>query len=394
MTQRIVVRWLYQGGGSFAGPVEVCWGADGRITRLSSSRDRALDVVVFPGLVNAHAHLQLRSRPGLPRDFVPWVRAVMRDQRSRHASDLGRSVEQNARALLREGVTAVGEIDSTGCSVAALARVGATGRCYQEVTGFHLRGAAAGRWIRERDRMTAGRVRPGLSPHAPYSISADLLRAALRSRRYVSIHLAEVADEQELLRRGRGPFRDLLAELGRLPDGWRAPGVGAVEWLAMHDALRPTTQLVHCQHLLRGDAERIAASGAGITVCPGTITWFRRPAPPIERWLRLGIPVSLGTDSAASNTELSMRRELAQAARLWPGLSPVDLLALATEGGARVVGCPGLGRIRRGLPFDAFAVDVAGRSPVDVLQDFVHGQSDAARVWLAGRAVRVPARRR
>jgi len=89
---------------------------------------------------------------------------------------------RHLRALLRSGCTAVGEIDSTGCSPAALRSVPVAGRCYRELLGFDLGPRQAAALVRERS--SAGRVAgcpPGLSPHAPYSVSAALFRAARRT---------------------------------------------------------------------------------------------------------------------------------------------------------------------------------------------------------------------
>lgn len=191
-------------------------------------------------------------------------------------------------------------------------------------------------------------------------------------------------EEQQFLRTGRGPFAELLRELGRLPAGFRPPGVGAVRHLDRLGVLALRTQLVHCQELERGDAALIARAGASIVVCPGTIEWFRRPAPPVPAWLRAGICVALGTDSRASNTGLSMQRELRRAAALWPSLSPATLLQMATAAGGRALGAVDAGRLRPGARAD-FCI-VAGEGPRErILAAFVHGRAPVLGTWLCGR---------
>jgi cytosine/adenosine deaminase-related metal-dependent hydrolase len=270
-------------------------------------------------------------------------------------------VRASLAELLAEGVAAVGEIDSSGVSWRELERSSMAGRCYRELTGFHLATAAARALVRERwPQARSGPCAAGLSPHAPYSVSAALFAAAAARSRHLSIHCAEAAEEQDFLRRGRGPFADLLASLGRLPTGFRAPGVGAVRWLEQLGVMRPGTQLVHCQELERGDAARIAGAGASIVVCPGTIEYFGRRQPPVRSWLRAGIPVALGTDSRASNRGLSMRAELQVAARLWPELTPRQLLAMATTAGGRSLGRPRLGRLQVGDRADLLVLPSCG----------------------------------
>ncbi|MCK5943856.1 MAG: amidohydrolase family protein, partial [Planctomycetes bacterium] len=343
------------------------------------------DVAVLPGLVDAHAHLQLGPLARAERRFLPWVRKVMASRADATANDLRQQAERHLHELLESGTTAVGEIDSTGESPAALRRVPFAGRCYRELTGFHLRGAAASALVRERWPRDCGRALPGLSPHAPYSVSADLLRAAAARTRHLAIHCAELPEEQLFLREGRGPFADLLRSLGRLPEGFRAPRCGAVRHLERLGVLRETTQLVHCQELEPGDPARIARSGASIVVCPGTIEYFRRTPPDVVGWLRRGIPVALGTDSRASNEAMSMRRELRLAARMWPSLSPSELLRMATSHGGRALGAP-VGALARGRRADLLVVP-SGPDWEATLGSFVHGRRAIERVVLAGASV-------
>jgi cytosine/adenosine deaminase-related metal-dependent hydrolase len=342
-------------------------------------------------LVNAHAHLQLEPLDQPVRTFLPWVAAVMASRGERSAADHRRIALHSLRELLRSGTTAIGEIDSTGHTVAALRRLPMAGRCFRELTGFHLQQREARALVRERFPSDAGSMLPGLSPHAPYSVSPDLMRAAAARTRNLAIHCAELPEEQQFLRTGRGVFADLLRKLGRLPEGFRAPGCGAVRWLEQLGVLRASTQLVHCQELERGDVARIAAAGASIAVCPGTIDYFERTPPPVSKWRQLGIPVALGTDSHASNRGLSMRRELALAAAFWPELAPQELLRMATESGGRALNGP-FGGLRRGRRADFLTV-AAQASWSDTLSAFVHNLLPVSGVVLAGTTHRIHADR-
>lgn len=375
-------------GDTFLSPGELAWDQRGRITSLRRPRTlrHVRDVLLLPGLVDAHAHLQLpplRERP--PGDFVDWIGAVLLARGAMTEASLRERTRWSLRELLRSGCTAVGEIDSIGSSPAVLSAVGFAGRCYQEVTGFHLDRAASAALVRTRRQPGTPACPFGLSPHAPYSVSPPLFHEARRATRALSIHVAELPEEQQLLRTGRGPLRDLLASLGRLPHDYRPPGVAAVRYLERLQLLHPSTLLVHCQELEPGDAARIAANGSPIVVCPGTIRWFDRSPPPVEDWLRRGIGVALGTDSRASNRSMSMSDELALAAQMWPSLGPASLFAMATCHGGRALSRPGLGRLVRGGRADFFAVAADGRAPGSILEGFVHGQLVPECTWLRGR---------
>ena len=376
-------------------PGEIEWDARGVITAVRRARGPVQDLLVMPGLVDAHVHLQLEPLAVIERQFLPWVRAVMAARAGRTRRLDRASAVASLRQLLAAGTTAIGEIDSTGLSPAALRQVPLRGRCYQELTGFHLDSRAARARIAERALSAVGNSAAGLSPHAPYSASAALIQAAAMRRRPLAIHCAEVPEEQQFLRQGTGPFAALLAQLGRLPAGFRAPGVGAVRYLQTLGVLGPRTQLVHCQELERGDVRILVEARSPVVVCPGTIEWFGRTPPPVATWLRAGLVVALGTDSRASNTTLSMPAEMARAAAFWPDVDPADILQMATANGAKSLALRHVGRIARGLSADLCAV-AAGHEDADrLLAEFVHGARPIAATWLAGvqhRAQRVEPR--
>ncbi|MBL8755198.1 MAG: amidohydrolase family protein [Planctomycetes bacterium] len=384
---RLAARWIALDADHWLEGGEIVWSAEGRIVSVRRARKgtRLEDVAVMPGLVNAHVHLQLPALAQRPESFVPWIGAVLAARAASTAADERRRIGAALVALTEEGCLAVGDIDSTGTSTARLAGADMRGRCYRELTGFHLDRAGARALLRERPTLPRSRAATagGYSPHAPYSVSAELFRAAVATRAPLAIHCAEVPLEQQFLRTGRGPFAELLARLGRLPPGFRAPGMGAVRWLERLGALTTRTQLVHCQELERGDVARIAQSGAAIVVCPGTIEYFGRTPPPVPKWLAAGIPVALGTDSRASNTGLSLRREMARALELWPGLTPVQVLAMATTNGARALCRPGLGRLRPGGHAD-FCTLPAQATVAATRDAVVASGAMPTAVWVAG----------
>ena len=369
---RVAARYVYLDADHHLSPGEVVWDTSGRIVAVRRARGRVEDLCLLPGLVDAHVHLQIEPLAKVERRFVPWVAAVLAARREETSARQRSTARASIRRLLATGTTAVGEIDSTGLGRTVLGRSPLAGRCYRELTGFHLEGPAARRLVRERQCPGTAHVGAGLSPHAPYSVSADLFRQAAAAGEHLAVHCAEVPEEQEFLRTGQGAFAALLSAMGRLPAGFRAPGVGAVRWLERLGVLRATTQLVHCQELERGDAARIAAAGASIVVCPGTIEWFRRAPPPVASWLGKGIAVALGTDSRASNATFSMGAELQRACRFWPELSPAQLLAMATRHGGAALGNKHLGSLRRSGRADFLAVE-AGATFERTLERFVQG---------------------
>lgn len=390
MTRRLSAAIVVASPERVLAPGELVFDRRGRVLHVGPlrSRRRAPPRAIVPGLVDAHVHLQIPELRRAVRSFLPWVDEVMQSVRTGSADDHRQRALRAVTALLESGATAVGEVDSTGCSPAVLRESALAGRCYQELTGFDLGARGAAELLERRRRAGSRRCPAGFSPHAPYSVSPALFRAARRSGSPMMVHVAEIAEEQELLRAGRGPLRALLERLGRWPRAFRPPEVSSVSWLARLGVLGPRCALVHAQHLAAGDAERIAAAAASIVVCPGTIDYFRRAAPPVPQWLALGITVALGTDSAASNRGLDMRAEMVRAHCLWPALSSRQVLAMATVAGGRALCRPSLGRLRPGGGADFVVVDLPDRAePRSFLDRFTRGELTRTRTWLQGAPV-------
>ncbi len=385
-------RHVWLGPGQVLSPGEVSLDADGCVVSVRPARrkGRTAPWLLVPGLVNAHVHLQVPSLAAAPTDFVAWVRAVIAwRRRPESISRSKRRTQASIAELLRSGCTAVGEIDSLGTSPAALRDAAIAGRCYQELLGFDLTPGAARALVAARQVRGSASCAAGLSPHAPYSCSIALLRAARRATPFLTVHVAEIAAELELLQAGAGPLRTLLEELGRWPRSHRPPRCTPVEWLQAGGALGPRSLLVHLQEATQNDIELVRRSRAKVAVCPPTILFFGRRAPDVTAWMRRGLRVALGTDSRASSRRpLSMCDAMADARRLWPGLSPHTVLAMATSHAAAAIGRPSLGRIAPGGRGDLCAFALTGGSRLaDSVDAATAGALPVCGTWLRGHRV-------
>ena len=384
-TYRARYLWVEPGRSYAPGELRV---AAGRVIGVGPARGgRVPPRAILPSLVNAHVHLQIPGLARAHRSFLPWVGAVMRAGSRHTVDDHLAHAERALDELVNDGVAAVGEIDSTGLSPAALRAVPLGGVCYRELVGFHLGPRAARNLVAISSNPGSRHCRSGLSPHAPYSVSAAVLRAARSSRVPLAIHVAETPEELQFLRTGRGPIRELLERLGRLPAGFRPPRSGAVEYLDRLGVLRANTALIHAQHISGAELRIIARRRAPIVVCPGTIRYFRRVPPAVPTWLDCGIVVALGTDSIASNTRLSMRHEMALARRMWPELAPQRVLTMATAHGGTALGRRTLGTLRRGAAANFVSVPMTG-STDDCLDAFTADALDCGGIWLRGTRLR------
>lgn len=351
------------------------------------------DAALLPGLVNAHAHPELAGLRGVLEDlpFLDWITNLRRiklhaplDADALHASALWQLAEAYAA-----GITTIGATEDSNASLDALTESGGRGVVYREVFGpAPVQCAHAMDELRERvDAMRAragAHVRVGISPHAPYTVSDELFRAAAAyagtEALPVAVHIAESAAESDLVAHGAGAFAAGLQRRGiATPARARSP----IELLARTGVLALRPLLIHAVRVDADDIARIAAAGAAIAHCPVANARLGHGIAPVTAMLAAGVTVALGSDSVASNNRMDLLEE-ARIAQLmqraqrhaWNTLDAAALLRMATLDGARALGLDDVtGSLERGKSADLTAVSLAtlhGQPVHDVTATLVH----------------------
>ncbi|HUL49330.1 MAG TPA: amidohydrolase family protein [Gemmatimonadales bacterium] len=296
---------------------------------------------LVPGLVNCHTHLELTGLAGQvnEREFSTWIRRIRALKDGTTPEQFCRAAEQGLRLGWAGGVTCIAETGSTGAAFEALHALGGRGVYYHEVFGpdpaqrdasmTELRDAVS----RLAPRAT-GEVRLGVSPHAPYTVSAALYRAVAEFARVeglpLAVHIAESPAEMEFVRDGTGPFADALRARGIAIEPHRAT---PIEYLTQLGVLQRGVLCIHCVQANDRDLERLEAAGASIAHCPRSNSAHSHGRAPLAQFRAAGIPVGLGTDSIVSIGDLELWRE-ADAA----GLRGEEALRMLTLEGARALG--------------------------------------------------------
>lgn len=351
---------------------------------------------VLPALVNAHTHLELSGLRGTvpPAASMPeWVEALLA-RRAESGPPDATAIRQAIDAARASGTGLFGDVGNTLAAVPVLATADVAARVFREVLAFPDGGAVAvvEAAVKEtRAVATTERVRVGLAAHAPFSVGRvgfTALDAAIRASfdGPRCIHLAESRDELEFLLTGRGAWRDLLERLGAWDPGWVPPACGPVEYLDRMGWLRPGLIAVHGVQLTDGELALLVARGVTLVTCPRSNVWTGVGHPPIDRFLRSGVRLALGTDSLASAPDLNVFAELELMRRLAPSVSARRLLACATIRGAEALGfADELGQIAPGRRAALIGVRVP-QDVSDVEEYLVGGIAPDQVTWLDDRA--------
>lgn len=345
----VTARWIFPVDGP---PLErgVLTIADDRIAAVEPHGTRTADrdlgnAAILPGLVNAHTHLDLSCAQGKcppTQNFTDWLRAVVAGRRTSTLNETTAGIQSGIADSVAYGTTLLGDISAQGLSWELLLKAPIRSVIFYELIGLTRKREIQAKknakaWLR-RHRPTIN-CRPGLSPHAPYSVRDCLYRnltdQAEKNQIALATHLAETEAEIELLRDHSGPLVEFLEEMG----AWDPNGL--IEYspaLVMRQCSkfnRSPILFIHCNYLRPTTA--FPRNGTPV-YCPRTHAAFGHPPHPFREFLARGVRVALGTDSLASNPDLDVLAEARFVHAKHPDVAGDVLLRMVTLSGAEALG--------------------------------------------------------
>jgi len=384
------------------------------------------DVMVMPGMVSTHAHLNgAPFSTGLLEEVLDplfghspmytkkgpfWVSDVNtpgRDGGKHYVAAMRHSLTE----LLGSGVTTVVDIQNTTdgdelwCETLAESGIRAyVAPSFQEAQWRTRNGrildyewdAAAGLAGFERANATLdqvedfgeGRLSGMMFPAQVDTVGEELMRECREEARAREIiwqtHCGQSVPE----------FREMVARTGRT----------SIQWLADIGALDDTTVLGHAIYLdhhsslawhSRDDLRILADSGAAIAHCPLTFSRWGTVLETLLTYRNAGVRIAMGNDTGPVNMLEEIRCAFTQArvASNDPAsISMSDIFRAATIGGADALGRTDIGRIAAGAKADLVLVDLTHprmQAHVDPLRALVFVAADRAirDVYVDGRLV-------
>jgi 5-methylthioadenosine/S-adenosylhomocysteine deaminase len=162
--------------------------------------------------------------------------------------------------------------------------------------------------------------------------------------------------------------------------------------------LNPAMLAVHMTQLTEAEISLLAKKGVNVVHCPESNMKLASGGCEVNKLLKAGINVALGTDGAASNNDLDMIGEMRSAALLGKhisadasALNATQTLRMATINGAHALAMRDItGSLEIGKSADIIAVDTASASMSPVYDPTSHLVYSASRdcvnhVWVAGK---------
>jgi len=309
--------------------------------------------ILSPGFVNCHCHLELSHMKGvLPEGtgLVNFLLSVIRQRNTDQQSIIQQAIADAETAMLDNGIVAVGDICNTTDTVSQKSQGNLFYHNFIETMGF-VEAAAPQRMAASRDifngfagvysqPITAN----SLVPHAPYSVSSALfhLVANFPGNQLLTIHNQETDAENEFRRTGQGDLLRLYQAMGLDTSFFKGTGKRSLpSWLPSFYR-NQSIILVHNVATTEEDLAWLEENRGTIPdfsfcLCPNANLYISRQLPDVELLIRSGSPLVVGTDSLASNHQLSILEELKTLQQHLPFLSITTLLQWATLSGAKAL---------------------------------------------------------
>lgn len=319
--------------------------------------------ILCPGFINAHCHLELSHMKGLIPKHTGLVDFVLKVVNGRHFDELEilAAIESAEVEMLQNGIVAVGDICNNTLTIPQKSRGRMRYHNFIEASGFPpvAGGPRFARAVDFFDVYAEKFSTNSIVPHAPYSVSPDMFRMIneFPGNDLLSIHNQETAAENELFKKGTGDLLRLYEKMGIDISFFKPPGRSSLQTWLPYFTKSQTIILVHNVVTSAQDMEFTASplptpdsrlptpdsrllapdSRLFFCLCPNANLYISNQLPDIKMLLRHTGEIVLGTDSLASNDQLSIWEEMRTIQNNVDGMELATLLQWATSNGSRAL---------------------------------------------------------
>jgi cytosine/adenosine deaminase-related metal-dependent hydrolase len=309
--------------------------------------------ILSPGFINAHCHLELSHLQGIVppgTGMIDFLLTVM-GRRSFPEEQVLQAIADAENTMLENGIVAVGDICNTADTRGQKKQQGLYYHNFIEAMGFVEATAgdrfnmAKGIWEQFKSLEDSGAGNATIVPHAPYSVSPALfgLIANWTDNKLLSLHNQESAAEDDFFQKGTGDFRRLYEALKLDISFYQPAGKSSLQACLPYFNYQQSLILVHNVMTVEEDLQYIQAAGTHLPalyfcLCPNANLYIGNGLPDIDLLRRYQSTIVIGTDSLASNHQLSVLAELKTLRQHYPAVPMAELLQWATLNGAKALG--------------------------------------------------------
>ena len=339
--------------------------------------------IICPGFINTHCHLELshmRSKIGERVGMTNFIKAILGTRADFTEEQIQQAIAAAEAEMIKNGIVAVGDISNNNSTFRQKAKGNLFYHTFIEV--FSMDPAKANDLFENGKKLCAElkalssfnfKLPASITPHAPYTMSKELLELindhAAENESILSIHNQESEGESEFFISNSGVMFETFKDMGLNTAFMRKTGQNALRSTLPHLDKAPKLLLVHNTFTSREDlkwakeeterrnreSNEYTAQSTKIKTqhlywcsCPNANLYIENKLPDYSAFLEEEVPVTIGTDSLASNWSLSVLDELKTISKHHPEISLQTLLTWATKNGAEFLGLDQLGSIEKG----------------------------------------------
>lgn len=305
--------------------------------------------ILSPGFINCHCHLELSHMKGRIPKHTGLIDFVMKivEHRISDGNLIQAAIKVAETEMINNGIVAVGDICNTNHTISQKSQANLHYQNFIEVSGFPKK-IASQRFeqiSKLYQEFSAQLSFNSIVPHAPYSVSTDLLEQIMNFEKneIITMHNQETIEENELFKTKTGDFLKLYEKLNIDTHCFEPNGDNSLIHFMPYFKKSIPTILVHNVFTHKEDIQ-LAKQYFGsdfynlfFCLCPNANEYISNKLPNVEQFFSEECNVVLGTDSLASNDELSIWSEIKTIQNSFPQIALSNLLKSATSNGAKAL---------------------------------------------------------
>jgi len=299
-----------------------------------------------PGFINTHCHLELsylKDKLSQGKGLINFIREIQSLRNADNATIL-KAAEKADKDMYENGIVAVGDISNSNVSVAVKAKSNIYYHTFVEAFSFMPDKAQS---TFDKAISLLGEFKnqsASITPHAPYSVSKELFRLIKKysdtNLNLISVHNQETEEENKFYRYRLGGFLDLYDHFGMDISYFKSQARNSLQSILPLLSSKQDILFVHNTYTNLKDIYFLKRFDRKVhfCFCPGANQYIESRLPKIDLFVDQGFNITLGTDSLASNTKLSILHEMHLIQEKFPAIGLQKLIEWGTINGARYLG--------------------------------------------------------
>jgi cytosine/adenosine deaminase-related metal-dependent hydrolase len=328
--------------------------AEGIIEDIVSLNEAGDDVQYFngilsPGFINCHCHLELSHMKGMipeGKGLIEFVWTVIQ-QRHFPEDQILEAITRAEDEMLANGIVAAGDICNNALTIPQKLKKRIWYHNFIEASGFNPQIAeqcfqrTVGFFAAYAQLYSIPVASNSIVPHAPYSVSEELWQKIIHfpGNHLLTIHNQESASENEWFLDKQGELPKLYKKMNMDFSFFQPSGKSSLQAYLLKFLKNQSLILVHNVHTSEEDLLFAKASNKKISwcLCPNANLYISDQLPAIDLFIKHNCEIVLGTDSLASNHQLSILEEIKTIRKQFPNIAADQLLQWATINGAKAL---------------------------------------------------------